>query len=268
MDALFRNRIKLSQGQLFWSEVGEGTPVVFLHGAWGDSSQWVSIMDLLASDFHCFAPDLFGYGESEKPDIHYSIDLQMESIAEFLALLKLEKVFIVGHSLGGWIAASYALKYPRKTHGVVLIAPEGVEIEGKDKHRQKMQLLLKISPLVFKILRRLRPITKILKLDAKIEQNWQFRRLMLQHPVGCQLLFQRQQPEIEAELLHKELYSIKVPVLILQGGLDTPEAIAMSQAYAQNIPHASLKTIAHAKGDLPESCAALVADDIRDFIKI
>ncbi len=269
MDALFRNsRRKLSQGLLFWREVGEGIPVIFLHGAWNDSSQWISVMELLWQDFHCFAPDMFGFGESEYPDIHYSIDLQVESLAEFIHALKLEKIYLVGHSLGGWIAARYALKYPETINGLVLLAPEGVEIEGQQTRWRKMRRLVNGSSLLFKLLRFLRPLTKALGWNSNIERDWRFRQVMLQYPTACELLFQRQQPEIAAELLHNQLYSLKVPVLILQGGKDTPEAIAMTQAYAQQVAGASLKMIAHAEADLPESHAGLVAADIREFITI
>jgi hypothetical protein len=48
MNNLFRNsRRKLSQGLLFWREIGNGIPVVFLHGAWNDSSEWVAVMESL-----------------------------------------------------------------------------------------------------------------------------------------------------------------------------------------------------------------------------
>lgn len=268
MDTLFRNsRRKLSQGLLFWREVGQGTPVVFLHGAWNDSSQWVSVMELLSQDLHSFAPDLLGFGESEFPNIHYSIDLQVECLAEFLHALKLEKVYLVGHSLGGWIAASYALKYPEQIYGLVLLAPEGVEIEGQQKRWRKMGRLVKCSSLVFQLLRLLRPLTKILGWDEKIEQDRQFREVLLQYPTACQLLFQRHSREINAELLHDRLSLIADPVLILQGGKDTPDALARSQAYAQHTPSVELKMIAHAGNDLPKSCAGVVAGDIRDFIK-
>ncbi|MDF5720473.1 MAG: alpha/beta hydrolase [Rhizonema sp. PD37] len=269
MDALFRNsRRKLSQGLLFWREVGEGIPVIFLHGAWNDSSQWISVMELLWQDFHCFAPDLYGFGESEYPDVHYSIDLQVESLAEFVDALKLEKFYLVGHSLGGWIAARYALKYPEQIDGLVLLAPEGVEIEGQQARWRKMRQLVNGSSLVFKLLRFLRPLTKALGWNANIERDWQFRQVMLQYPTACHILFQRRQPEIEAELLHNQLHSLKAPVLILQGGKDTPETVAMSQAYAQQVTRASLKMIANAEADLPESHAGLVAADIREFITI
>ncbi|WP_096588596.1 alpha/beta fold hydrolase [Calothrix sp. NIES-2098] len=268
MDTLFHNsRRKLSQGLLFWREAGKGTPIILLHGAWNDSSQWVSVIDSLSDRFHCFAPDLLGFGESENPNIYYSIDLQVECLAEFLQALKLEQVYLVGYSLGGWIAASYALKYPEQVKGLVLLAPEGVKIVGQEKYWQKMQRLAKFSPFVFKLLKLLRPLTKILGLDAKIQQYFQLRKLMLQYPTACQLLFQRQQPELEAELLQNRLQMIEVPTLILQGGKDTPDAIAKSQTYAQLIPKVELKMIVHGEKDILESCGRVVTEEIQEYIK-
>lgn len=267
MDTLFYNsRRKLSQGLLFWREAGTGTPVIFLHGAWNDGSQWVSVIESLSLAFHCFVPDLLGFGESENPNIHHSIDLQVECLAEFLQALKLKKVYLVGHSLGGWIAASYALKYPEQISGLVLLSPEGVEVEGQEKYLQKLRRLVNLSPLVVKLLRLLRPLTKILGWDEKIEQDLQQRQTLLQYPIASHLLFQRQQPEIAAELLQNRLYLIEVPVLVLQGGKDTPNALAKSQTYTQLLPKVDFKIIAHAGNDLPESSAGVVADDIRDFI--
>ncbi|BAY79655.1 alpha/beta hydrolase fold protein (plasmid) [Nostoc linckia NIES-25] len=268
MDTLFRNsRRKLSQGLLFWREAGTEIPVIFLHGAWNDSSQWLSVMESLAENFHCFAPDLLGFGESENPNIHHSIDLQVECLAEFLQAVKLEKVYLVGHSLGSWIAASYALKYPENVNGMVLLAPEGVEIAGQQEYCRKMRRLLNYSPLVVKLLRSLITLTKILGWHEKITQDLQLRQDLLRYPIACQLLFKRRQAEIEAESLQKRLYTIEAPVLILQGGQDTPDALAKSQVYAQLIPKVELKMIAHAGNDLPQSCAGDIAMDIREFIK-
>jgi len=267
MDTLFRNsRRKLSQGLLFWREVGAEIPVIFLHGAWNDSSEWLSVMESLAENFHCFAPDLLGFGESENPNIHHSIDLQVECLAEFLQAVKLEKVYLVGHSLGGWVAASYALKYPENVNGMVLLAPEGVEIAGQEEYCRKMRRLLNYSPFVVKLLRSLVTFTKILGWHEKITQDLQLRQDLLRYPIACQLLFKRRQAEIEAELLQKRLYSIEVPVLIVQGGQDTPDALAKSQIYAQLTPKVELKMIAHAGNDLPQSCAGDIAMDIREFI--
>ncbi|BAZ16221.1 hypothetical protein NIES4071_80960 [Calothrix sp. NIES-4071] len=268
MDTLFRNsRRKLSQGQIFWREVGQGSNIVFLHGSWNEGSQWVPAMESLAHEYHCWAPDLFGFGESETPDIHYSIDVQVECLAQFLMALKLERVYLVGDTLGAWIAASYALKYPERVLGLILVSPEGVAIEGTDKRLKQMQNILQRSELMFFILKLLRPIAKMFGREINVRQEWRQRLVMEKFPTACELLFDRQLPEIHAEFLENRLAFLVIPVLLLQGGKDTKEAIAKSQTYAQLIPGANLKMIAHGEHDLPQSCSNVVVQEIRDFIK-
>jgi len=268
MDTLFRNsRRKLSQGLLFWREVGEGTRVVFLHGACNDSSQWVSVMESLSEKFHCFAPDLLGFGESENPQLHQSVNLQVECLTEFLNALRLDKVYLVGHSVGAWIATNYALKYPEQVSGLVLLAPEGVEVAGQKKSWQKMQRLVNCSPLFVQLISLLKPLIKIFSSYERINQDLELRRILLQYPAGCYLLFQRKHPEIIAELLQNELHLLKSPVLILQGGQDTANAQAKSNIYAQLIPQVELKIIAHGENNLPELSAKIVAEEIQDFIE-
>jgi haloalkane dehalogenase len=92
MIPLRNSRIKLSQGQIFWHEVGQGTAIVFLHGSTDDSSQWLSVIEHLSEDYHCFAPDLLGFGESERPNVHYSIDLEVECLADLLEALRQREV--------------------------------------------------------------------------------------------------------------------------------------------------------------------------------
>jgi haloalkane dehalogenase len=265
---LFRNsRRKLSQGLLFWREVGDGIPAIFLHGAWSESSEWVSTMELMSREFHCIAPDLLGFGESDYPEIHHAIDLQVDCLVEFLQALKLDKVYLVGHSLGGWIAASCALKYPEKVQGLVLLSPEGVEVEGFQKRWQKMQRLIQSPSLIFKLLQIFRPLIKILGWDTKIEEDLQQRRILLQNPTATQLLYNRQLPEIQAELLQDKLDLIQIPVLILQGEKDAPDALTRSKIYARLTQGAKLKIIADEKDNLPQSSVSVVAGEIRDFLK-
>ena len=267
MDDLFRNsRRKLSQGLLFWREVGRGTPIIFLHGAWNDSSQWVSVMELLSNKCQCFAPDLLGIGESEAPEIHYSIDLQAEMLGEFLQALKLERVFLVGHSLGAWVATTYARKYPLRVSGMILISPEGVETEHSVRRCQKMQGLLKRPLLVFGLLRLLRPLAKKLGWKINPEADLKQRELMEEYPTATQLLYTRQTPEILAEMINEHLSGMDVPTLILQASKDVPEVIEMSQVYARLGFKASLKMIADVGNDLPSTSVGLVSREIRDFV--
>jgi len=268
MDNLFRNsRRKISQGLLFWREIGVGAPIIFLHGAWDDSSQWISVMELLGQNFQCLAPDLLGFGESQDPNVHYSVDLQVECLGELLQALNLEQVNLVGNSLGGWVAASYALKYPGKVSSLVLLAPEGVAIEGYQKRYRKMQTLMQRAPWIFKLLRLFTPLTKVFGFKINVAQDWQQKQLLQSHPTASQILFLRQLPEIEAELLQDKLNGIQAPTLILQGGQDEEYAVNASKAYAYFIPKAEYKLIAHGNNQLSNSCTNVVVEDIQDFIQ-
>jgi pimeloyl-ACP methyl ester carboxylesterase len=267
MNTLFRNsRRKLTQGLLFWREAGQGTPIIFLHGAWNDSSQWVSVVESLSENFHCLSPDLLGFGESESPNVHHSIDFQVECIAEFIQALRLEKVYLVGCSVGAWIAASYALKYPERVHGLVLLAPEGVRIDGQEKYLRKMRRLVSTPPILSQVFKFFPPLNKISSLKAKVEKDAILRQTLLKNPTGCELLFKRRNSEIEAELLNKRLHLMQVPVLILQGGQDLLDAVVRTQTYTQLLRKVELKIIAHGGDDLPDACGGIVAKYIDDFI--
>jgi pimeloyl-ACP methyl ester carboxylesterase len=224
-------------------------------------------MEMLGSDFHCLTPDLLGFGESEIPDIHYSIDLQVEIIAEWIEKLRLEKVYLVGHSLGSWVATSYALKYPERVSGLILLAPEGVKTPGIEQHWRQMRRILNRSELSFALLRLLRPVAKLFGWEIKVDQEWRSRLIMDQYPVGCELLFNRQPAELQAELTDNRLHLLhNCPTLILHGGKDTQEVFVTSQTYTRLISGAKMQIITHGEHDLPQSCSAEVVEEIRDFL--
>ena len=267
MYSLLRNtRLLLSQGKIFWREVGLGPDVVFLHGSWQDSNQWLPIIEDLSKDKHCLAPDLLGFGDSEFPNVHHSIDLAADCLAEYLDALKLEQVYLVAHSLGAWVAASYALKYLDRVKGLILIAPEGVEVPSLKGRRFWARVLG--SPLFLPVwlLRSLFPIAKLLGLDKKLKSQLQLRLKMRFSPTANHLLFRRRWAEINAELLTEHLCYLKVPTLILQGSEDSPTSLSMSQAYADLAPEAKLQLIEGADNNLATEMPEAIAQIIRDFL--
>ena len=264
---LRNSRIRLSHGQIFWREVGTGPVLVFLHGSWSDSSEWIPVLGHLSEDYHGFALDLLGCGDSERPKIHYSIDLEVECLAEFIeTLLPNQQIYLIGHSLGGWVAASYALKYPDRIRGLVLLAPEGLSLQAAKKFGGWGQGVLGHPAVVFVLLRSLKKLAKLLRQEAKIKPllfRWQ---QILQHSTTCKLLFQRRRAEIKAELLQDKLELLKMPVLILQGKRDTLEAIAQSQAFADLISHSEHHLIDKGGSDLPQELPDEIAGFIGDFV--
>jgi pimeloyl-ACP methyl ester carboxylesterase len=259
------SRIRLSQGQLFWREVGQGTVLVFLHGSWNDSSQWLPLVEHLSQTYHCLVPDLLGFGESEHPKLHYSIELQVECLAEYLEALKLRQIYLVGHSLGGWIASSYALRFPDQVKGLILLSPEGVQPEGKSNRWQWSRWLTGRPPLAFWLLQLLLPFAKVFGWREWVERSLQLRQKLMRSPVACKLLFNRRAAEIRAELLPADQISwLKLPILILQRQ-DDAVAIHSHQVFAQ-APQAELKVISSFDSDLLQTEAKAIASEIRQFV--
>lgn len=266
---LRNSRVKLSLGQMFWREVGNGGPdLVFLHGSWHESSQWLPVIERLCSDHRCFAPDLLGFGDSELANVHYSIDLEVECLAEYLEVLKLRQVYLIGHSLGSWVAASLALKYPDRVRGLVLLAPEGVKLANVKHRWLGARWLTGKLPVAFWVLRSLYPLAKLCGLQKSFDRLLEFRRQLNLSRAARQLLFQRRWAEVQAELLDDRLSWLKVPSLILHGSEDTPTALSLCESYATKVPDAELKSLSSGDSNLPQQMPIAIAQSIREFIRL
>ncbi|MEG4807578.1 alpha/beta hydrolase [Microcoleus sp. F8-D3] len=264
---LRNSRVKLSVGQIFWHEVGQGPNLVFLHGSWHDSSQWLQTIEHLSPYYQCFAPDLLGFGDSERPNLHYSIDLEVECLAQYLDTLNLRQVYLIAHSVGGWVATSYAIKYPDRVQGLVLLAPEGAKVGNRRGRWQTASWLIWQPPFAFWLLRSIYPIAKLLGSKKKIDGLLKFRQQLMQSPVAVQLLFGRRRAEITAELVDENLPLLKAPLLLLHGSEDTPAASSLCQSYAALAPNAELQLVTPGASNLPQEVPEVVASYIREFAK-
>jgi 2-hydroxymuconate-semialdehyde hydrolase len=106
-----RSRVDVSGGELAYAELGEGPPVLLVHGFPTSAFLWRRDAPLLASRFRVVAPDLLGYGESEKPPgADLSVLAQARYVGELLDRLGVEELAVVGHDLGGAVAQLLALE--------------------------------------------------------------------------------------------------------------------------------------------------------------
>jgi len=102
---------------------GTGFPLILIHGLSDSSVLWVPLMSKLARHYRTIALDLRGHGESEKPDIPYSIQLFSEDLLCFLQRLKLPNAHLLGFSLGAAVAQQFTLDHPDKTSSLILLSP-------------------------------------------------------------------------------------------------------------------------------------------------
>jgi pimeloyl-ACP methyl ester carboxylesterase len=105
---------------------GSGPPLLLLHGIGDSSVGWLDVMDELAEDHTVIAPDLLGHGQSARPRADYSVAAYANGMRDLLTLLGVDRVTVVGHSLGGGVAAQFAYQYPERCERLVLVATGGV----------------------------------------------------------------------------------------------------------------------------------------------
>ncbi|WP_027996460.1 alpha/beta fold hydrolase [Simplicispira psychrophila] len=118
--------------RVHYHEQGAGEAVIFLHGAGGGASGYSNFKgnypEFAQAGYRAIVPDLIGYGLSSKPDLpQYDLDLFIAGIKGLVDGLGLEKVTLLGNSLGGAVALGYALAYPDDVARLILMAPGGVE---------------------------------------------------------------------------------------------------------------------------------------------
>lgn len=96
--------------------------IVFLHGLLASSSYWDQMAPLLSSKHELLLLDLFGFGESPKPRIEYTVDQHIAKINEVVNLAIPKKAFtLVGHSMGALLALNFAIQHPQNVRKLILI---------------------------------------------------------------------------------------------------------------------------------------------------
>jgi pimeloyl-ACP methyl ester carboxylesterase len=107
-------------------ETGSGKSLLLLHGLFLDHSTWDGVRDALPSGHRIVAPDLPGFGESEKPSpgrYPYGIEALAEAVADLYAGLELGRANVVGQCLGGAVALELAARHPELVARLVLVNP-------------------------------------------------------------------------------------------------------------------------------------------------
>ncbi len=104
---------------------GNGPPLVLVHGIGDSSATWEPVLAELARRHTVIAPDLLGHGASAKPRADYSVAAYANGVRDLLGVLDIDRVTLVGHSLGGGVAMQFAYQYPEHTERLVLVGSGG-----------------------------------------------------------------------------------------------------------------------------------------------
>ena len=126
--------------QTNYHEHGQGEPVLLIHGSGPGVTGWANwrlTIPALAENFQVIAPDIVGFGYTERPaDVLYNMEIWLNHILGFMDALGIEKAHIVGNSFGGGLALAMAIRTPQRVGRLVLMGSAGLPFkltEGLDR---------------------------------------------------------------------------------------------------------------------------------------
>ena len=250
---------------VFYEDSGEGSPVVLIHEGIGDSRMFAPQMAALAARHRVVRYDLPGYGRSGKPQMPYT---NHEALDALLQHLDIKRTAILGMSMGGNIALDYALTYPEKVSGLILI---GAGLDGVPPDPETMSF---IQPMI----------------DAYTAEDWPRAIEETLHvwidgpnrtagevdPVVRDLMRtlittmreREREPGVEASPLDplavERLDEINVPTLVIVGDGDVPEIVRTADLLERSIASTRkvvIPNVAHVPNlERPEEINQLVLD--------
>jgi pimeloyl-ACP methyl ester carboxylesterase len=106
--------------KLFYRSIGSGPPLIILHGLFGQSDNWLTIARWIAERYTVFLPDMRNHGQSPHAPVH-SYPAMSDDLSEFMEDLSIVNRLLIGHSMGGKTAMTFALEHPGKVQKMVII---------------------------------------------------------------------------------------------------------------------------------------------------
>ncbi|WP_130736362.1 alpha/beta fold hydrolase [Flavobacterium sp. J27] len=113
--------IRYKNSTLAYSDAGNGPAIVLLHGFLENSKMWHDIVPVLLTKYRIVCVDLLGHGETECLGYVHTMEDMADAVHYILHFLQLEKVVLIGHSMGGYVALAFAELYQEKIAGLVLM---------------------------------------------------------------------------------------------------------------------------------------------------
>jgi pimeloyl-ACP methyl ester carboxylesterase len=233
--------------KLFFRHMGQGNPVVILHGLLGLSDNWVTFGRQLALDFEVFIPDIRNHGQSSHDSV-FNFPVLVEDLHELITDQGLKKLNLIGHSLGGKIAMLFALRYPDLLDKLVVVDIAFRKYSPNLEHQMLIDAMLKVD---FSSARSRSDV------DRQLEQNvhsLKLRQFLLKNiywkdketlgwRVNLPVLKEALPLMLEGIIRDKKFLN---PVLLVKGGLSDYVTDADLPEMVKQFPRTSVKTLENA----------------------
>ena len=229
-------------------EAGSGPPVLMMHGSGpgvSGTANWQYNIPVLAEKFHVLAPDIVGFGATERPtDIVYSLRAWTDHVWAFLDALGIEKTAIVGNSLGGRIALQMATDRPERISRMVLMGSPGVGMSLTEG----LQALRAYEPshdAMRALLRNYFAVDPTLITDELVTIRYEASVADGAYEAYRAMFFDPRHKGSELGITEQEVRAIATPALLVHGREDKVVPLSVSVSMLDLLPNADLHVFSH-----------------------
>jgi pimeloyl-ACP methyl ester carboxylesterase len=234
-------KVRVADINIHYETHGQGEPLVLIMGLGGGSSMWWQQVAFFAPEYQVITYDSRGVGQSDKPDMPYSMRMLVEDAAALLDKLGISSAHVYGVSMGGMVAQELALRYPQVVASLILGATTYGGVHAVTASRETLEMLFSIMTL---------PAEEVVRVSTSITFSTSF---IERHPdkirqwlaKGAEsppsaLGFKRQTDAAVEFDTYERLPQIKVPTLVMAGTCDQLIPPENSRILASRIPKAEL----------------------------
>jgi pimeloyl-ACP methyl ester carboxylesterase len=271
--------LKINGEKIAYTDVGAGTPVLFVHGTPSSSEEFSEVVAQLSLKYRCVALDHLGFGQSDKPEEgDYSISAHTARLRQLIEYLKITAFHLVAHDFGGIISLPLVTGKPTNLLSLTLLNTWGWPMELVDTRVKKQKWLMTSNVMKFCYLR-LNFSAKILvkmawgkhrPLSKEKHMKYQARFRTPSERMGTwgflQSLFNKEDPAWHQE---KKLSVLKdKPILILWGENDKLISKDHLERWKSHFPSARVRTFPEVGHFVADEAPELVGRELLDFLDL
>ncbi len=274
------NFAKINGLKLSYRIFGTGFPVIFIHGYGAKKEIWKTQIVDISKEFQIITFDLRGTGESDRPNIPYTMKMLAGDVKGLMDYIGVEKVHLVGRSFGGMIAQHFALRYSEKVEKLILIATNFGRVDTDWVEIPKKGRLEEIETIKHDPLKAFKQKSRWVfhvKFRKEMEANpgKRFFDIFSMEDLIRESTINPSRPQdvinqAEAMKTHytlERLHEIKNKTLLIAASHDRQTPVSVMSEMHRRIPNSELKVINEAGHFMTLSRASEVNEIILNFLK-
>jgi pimeloyl-ACP methyl ester carboxylesterase len=250
--------VRLGQYRIRYLEGGSGKPLVLVHGLAARGEDWLALAPALErAGYKIYALDLLGYGRSDRPDVDYSIALESDILRQFIESQHLQQPDLAGWSMGGWIAAKFAVDNPGRVHRLILLDSAGLRFDAVNAAALRPKTEADLARMMQVLTPHPMHVPAFYARDFLrhfAQEDWIVGRALKSMYTG-------------KDLLDGKLVAVKVPVLLVWGKDDVLTPPSIGEQMRQQMPQAILYLVDGCGHLAPVECSKPVGAEMVKFLR-